>query len=322
MKQVLDGGPMSGGFNLSAITRQDQPGTTPAGRLMFPELVLQLIQAALTEDQSDFLGGYQNMIAINQSVTSEVVQQPRIDATAPEGVRAMPIGQLAEPPSLISISLSDTVRRIPTRAIGLTISDQALRETTLDLVGIIMTAHARGERIALVEEQLADMINGDADAGESALSSVTAQSFDSTISGNGAITQKAWVKYLRANYRKMTVSNIITTIDTALLLEGRTGKPVVTSDDPTSPRIDATFTVENMGLPTPRVLLVSESVVGANTVIGLDRRYAIRRLINVNASYSAIEQYVMRRATSFRIDYGELAHKMYTEAWTKMTLTV
>jgi hypothetical protein len=234
----------------------------------------------------------------------------------------MPIGQLTEPASMVSITVSDTVRRIPTRSIGLQVSDQALAITTLDLVSLIMTAQARGERIALVEEQLADMINGDADAGESALSSVTAASFDSSIIAASTITQKAWVKYLRANYRKMTISNIICDIDTALLIEGRTGKPTVANDNPTSPRIDSLFTIENLGLPAPRVLLVSTSVAGANTIIGLDRRYAIRRLVNVNASYSAIEQYVMRRATSFRIDYGEMAHKLYTEAWSKMTLTV
>lgn len=323
LKQVLEGGPVSNVLNVAgAITRQDQPGTTPAGRLLFPEVVLQAIQAALIDDQSDFLGGYQRMIAVNQNVSSEVVQQPRINATAPEASRAMPIAQLTEPAAMVTITVADTVRRIPTRSIGLHVSDQALSATTLDLVGLILTAQARGERIALVEEQLADMISGDTDAGESAVSSVTAQSLDATCDAAGEITQKAWVKWLRANYRKMTVNWIITNVDTALLVENRAGKPVVTSDDPTSRRIDSVFTVENLGLPTPKLLLVDTAVVAANTLVGLDSRYAIRRLINVNASYSAIEQYVMRRATSFRIDYGELAHKLYPEAWTKMTLTV
>jgi hypothetical protein len=322
LKQVLEGGPVANQLNVGTITRQDQPGTTPSGRLLFPEVVLQAIALALTEDQGDFLSGYQNMIAVTQNVPSEVVQQPRINATGPEASRAMPIGQLAEPASMVSITVSDTVRRIPTRSIGLQVSDQALAITTLDLVNLIMTAQARGERIALVEEQLADMINGDTDAGESALSSITAQSLDAVCDAAGEITQKAWIKYLRANYRKMTISNIICDVETALLIENRAGKPTVNNDDPRSPRIDSLFSVDNLGITAPRVLLVATSVTGANTIIGLDRRYAIRRLVNVNASYSAIEQYVMRRATSFRIDYGEMAHKLYTDAWSKMTLTV
>jgi len=53
----------------------------------------------------------------------------------------------------------------------------------------------------------------------------------------------------------------------------------------------------------------------------LDSRYAIRRVINVSASYQAIEQYVMRRATSFRVDYGFIMHKLFSDAWQAMTLT-
>jgi hypothetical protein len=130
------------------------------------------------------------------------------------------------------------------------------------------------------------------------------------------------VKYLRANYRKMTITDIICDIDTALAIEGRSGKPTINSDDPNSPRIDALFTLQNLGISAPRILLVDTAVTGANTIVGLDRRYAIRRVVNVAASYSAIEQYVMRRATSFRVDFGEIAHKLMTDAWSKMTLTV
>jgi hypothetical protein len=75
-------------------------------------------------------------------------------------------------------------------------------------------------------------------------------------------------------------------------------------------------------VPAPRVLLLDTSFIGANTIVGLDSRYAIRRTVNVSAAYEAIEQWVMRRATAFRVDYGELAKKLYPEAWKKMTLTV
>ena len=111
-------------------------------------------------------------------------------------------------------------------------------------------------------------------------------------------------------------------VDTALAIESRAGKPTVNTDDPRSPRIDALFSVENLALPTPKVLLMDTDFIGANTVVGLDSSMAIRRVINVNAAYSAIEQWVLRRATAFRIDYGELSKKIYAAAWKKMTLTV
>lgn len=78
----------------------------------------------------------------------------------------------------------------------------------------------------------------------------------------------------------------------------------------------------NMNLIPQRILLVGDDVLGANRIVGLDTRFAIRRMVNVAASYDAIERYVMRRATSFRVDSGEMSHRMYDDAWSVMDLTV
>lgn len=320
MKAVLDG---SAQIMAGPLVRND--GTqrnTVSGRLLFPEVILELVAANLTENKDDFLAGYDRLVAVDTSVTSPRVDQPTIDVTAPEGSRMQPIAQLAEPATMVSITLSEKSFAIPTKAIGLMVSDQALQATTLDLVGLTMAAQARGERIAMVEEQLGAMINGDVDWGETALSSITAQSLDSTISTAGSMTQKAWIHYLRDDYRTKTINALLMDIDTALAIENRSNKPTVNTDDPNSPRIDALFSIENLALPRPYILLLDTSFIGANTVVGLDTRYAIRRVTNVSASYEAIEQWVMRRATAFRVDHGEMSKKLYTEAWKKMTLTV
>ena len=320
MKAVLEGNAQ---ILTGALVRND--GTqrnTVSGRLLFPEVILELMASALTEDYDDFLGGYNQMIAITTNVTSPRVDQPQIDVTAPEASRSQPIAQLAEPATMVTITLSEISYAIPNKSIALLISDQALQATTLDLVGLTMTAQARGERIYMVEEQLGAMINGDDDWGESAVSAITAQSLDSTIAAAGEISQKAWIHYLRDDYRTKTINWIMADIDTALAIENRSGKPTVNTDDPNSQRIDTTFSIENLALPRPRVLVLEHSFIGANTIVGIDSRYAIRRTVNVAAAYEAIEQWVMRRATAFRVDYGELAKKLYTEAWKKMTLTV
>jgi hypothetical protein len=319
MKEVLDG---SAQMNVGTIVRPDGSGNnTPSGRLLYPEVIMQIMASELTEDKSDFVNGYNSMVAQTQTVTSAKIEQPIIDTTEPEKdeYASQPISQLAEPPAIVTITVSDTSRRIPTHAVGLTISDEALQATTLDLVGLAMTHQARAERIRVIERNINAMVNGDVDAGETALSSATTTSFDSAATG-GIITQKAWIKYLRANFRKMSISHIMMDIDTALKLEGRTGKPVVVGDDPTSPRMDALFSIENLGISAPKVLLMDTAVVGADTLVGLDSRYAIRRVINVSATYSAIEQYVMRKAHGLRLDTGELSHKLFTDAWSVMTV--
>lgn len=319
MKEVLDGGVQ---VNMGAITRNDGADrNSVAGRMLFPEVIMQIIESELSESEEVFLGGYNRMIATTAFVTSPRVDQPIIDVTAPRGdeYRSQPIAQLAEPAALISITVGSKAFNIPTKSIGLTISDQALQATTLDLVGIAVTQQARQERIRMVLEQLSAMISGDTDFNETALSSIAQTSLD-TSAATGTMTQKAWIHYLWDNYKKMNITNIICDLDTAMKIENRTGKPVITGDNPNSPRIDTLFTLENLGIPTPHILPVDTTVSGADTIIGLDRRFAIRRVVNVSAAYSAIEAYVMRRATSFRTDYGEMAQKLMTDAWSVMTI--
>ena len=319
LKQVFDGQPMAVG----ELVRNDGSNRLGiSGRLLFPQVMLELVAAALVDDYSDFLGGYNQMIAITQSATSDVVDQPTIDVTAPQGSRSQPIAQLAEPATMVSITLSEKTFRLPHKAIGLTVSDQALQATTLDLVGLTMQAQAKGERIFMVEEQLGAMINGDTDWGESALSSITAQSLDATITTAGNLTQKAWIHYLHDDYRQISINWLMCDIDTAMAIEGRTGKPTVETDNPNSPRIDSLFTISNLSIAPPKIFLLDTSFIGANTIVGIDSRYAIRRTINVNAAYQAIENWVMRRATAFRVDYGEMSKKLFPEAWKMMTLTV
>lgn len=321
MKQVLEGNAVVMGVD--ALRRNDgAQRNTVSGRLLYPQVMLELMEETLRENRDDYLNRYDQMVAITSTVTSPRVDQPLINTTAPEDSETGNIAQLAAPPTMVSITVSETSFRVPTRSIGLMISDEALQATTLDLVGLSMTAHARGERIRLIEGQLSAMIDGDSDWGETALSSITAASLDSTIDAAGTMTQKAWIHYLRDSYRTMTLDWLLMDVDTALAIEGRSGKPTVNTDDPRSPRIDALFSIENLALPTPRVLLMDTDFIGANTVVGLDSSMAIRRVINVNAAYSAIEQWVLRRATAFRMDYGELSKKIYASAWKKMTLTV
>ncbi|MCK5432435.1 MAG: hypothetical protein KAJ03_06805, partial [Gammaproteobacteria bacterium] len=262
-------------------------------------------------------------VAVTANVNTTKVDQPIINVTAPEAIESMPIGQLAEPAAMVTITVSEKTHRIPTRAVGLTISDQALESSTLDLVGLAMTGQARGERIRRAEADLKNMIDGDTDTGNgTGVTAVASTVYDSALAA-GDLSQKAWIKWLRANYRQMTPDWLICGVDEALVIENRTNKPTNFTDDPNSTRMDALFTVENLGIRAPRVLLVDTSganpVIGANDIIGLDSSQAIRRVVNVSASYEAVESYVMRRATSFRVDYGSMMHRLFESAWQRMT---
>lgn len=326
MKQVMDGS-LDMGLADNDMTRgSGQGNNTPASRLLFPEVIMQLMPAFLQENNSDFISGYQAMVATTVPVTSPRIEQPSINTKAPEDSRSQAISQLSEPAKMVTITLQDKSFRVPTHSIGLQISDEALGSTTIDLVGLTLAAQSRGEQIAMIEDNLKSMIMGDVDHNMSALSAVDFSTFDSASSAS-APTHKAYIKWLRAEYRKRSLNWMVTDLDTAMKLEAREGRPTgqkwpngsrqLNGDNGT---MEAQFSIENLSINPPRLLLVDTDVLGADTLVGLDSRFAIRRVINVSASYSAIQEFVLKKGMGFRFDFGEMSHRLMDEAWSLATL--
>lgn len=78
------------------------------------------------------------------------------------------------------------------------------------------------------------------------------------------------------------------------------------------------MTVDNLNARTIPLFLCDTEVAGANTVVSLDTRYGIRRVINVSVNPVLCKSsYCARRA--LRIDYAEMAHSLHPEAFEKMT---
>jgi len=320
MKEILNGPNEKYAGTIVRPDGSDRNGT--AGRLLYPEVMLQLIQANLTESKEDYLQPWESAIALKTTVSSPRVDQPTIDVTAPESSKAQVIGQLAEPAVMVSITLGERAFTIPTKSIGLQIADQALEATTIDLVGLTLASQARGERIRRIEEDMGNIIFGDIDFNINAVAFKLASTFTAeTINGTTPITQRVWVKWLRENYQKMTITHVLADIDTVLDVEARDGRPTVFNDTSSQSNLmDAKYTVENMGLPTPKVLLLPTSIVGANSLVGFDSQYALHEITNVSASYQAIEQFVLRRATAMRFDFGVALFKLFDESFTGLTI--
>lgn len=309
-------------------TGQDRQTTT--GRILFPEIMMQLMNEILYNDYDDFLVPWEAAIAMRTSVTGPRVDQPRVNVTAPMSSLAQPIAQLSEPSVMVNITLSANTYTIPTKSIGLQVSDQALQAATIDFVALMLAAQARGERIARIEQDMSNIINGDVDYGINAIPFQNASTFDSvgfggaTI-GSGAgqvpLTHRAWVKWLREYYNKLTITHAVMDIDAALNVEARAGRPTVFGDLSKEPtRMPGDYTIENLGIPTPKVLLLPTAVVGAARVAGFDAKYALHEITNISASYSAIENFIMRRSTAMRFDYGMALFKLYDDAFQGLNL--
>lgn len=311
------------GVSMGAITGTDGNDRSVAGRILFPEIILRTIEAELRESRDDYFRAYENMVAMTQVVNGPRFEQPSIHTKYAEESPSNRISELAEPDAMVSITTSNVTRKVPTKSIGLMISDEALQTTTLDLVNIIMAAQARGERYRMIQEQLGAILNGDPDFGEKGITGVKASVYDPAITQAGQITHKGWIKFIRHDFRRKSLNYAIATLDTALAIEGRQGKPTRdTVYAGQGSNFDVDITVDNLNARTLPVFLVDPEVAGENTVVALDKRYGIRRVVNVSANYSAVQEFALRKAKAFRVDYAEMAHTLYPEAFEKMSLTV
>lgn len=319
MKEIFHGGMDKSMGTLTRGNGADRQTTT--GRILFPEIMMQLVNEALSESKEDYLTPWEGAIALRTSVTGPRVDQPRINVTAPESSASQPISQLAEAATMVTITLSEKSYTIPTKAIGLQIADQAMEATTIDLVGIALASQARGERIRRIEEDISNIIAGDSDFGITATTFANASTFDALVTGGVVLTHKAYVKWLRANYQKMSITHILGDIDSALAIDGRTGRPQALNDSSAQQnRVNVDYSIENLGLPMPKLLLLPTSIIGANRLVGFDKRFGLHEITNVSASYSAIENFVLRRATGMRFDHGLALVKLYDEAFTGLTM--
>jgi hypothetical protein len=301
----------------------------PQSRILFPAAILSAIEDKLVEDLTITPNAFNGLVAIDDVVSTDRWERPILNFSKPEAARSQGIAQLALPASMLTITASQISRAIPTRSLGLEVSDQALRATTLDLVSLALTRQRAVERNERAFEFLLSLLNGDQDMEMPALSTITgkvrtAASFDAAITTAGTLSQRAWVGFLFNNATRRTITHVVTDIDGALAIENRTGRPNVMTDDNKSPRINTEMTVVNPMWPTNvKVFIVPPGQNWpANTLLGLDSRYAIHRVSSSTASYEAVENYVMKRSTAMRFDTGEVVERLFDDAFDALSLTV
>ncbi|HNG00804.1 MAG TPA: hypothetical protein PLQ71_02930 [Nitrospira sp.] len=312
---------MEGTFEVNAgvITRD----ATPTSRILFPAIVLEAIEDRLKTDATGDLAIFNRMIAMNDNINGPKYEQPLINLTRPGAARSQPISQLSEPAVMMHMTVSDSAKTIPSFALGLVVAEEAKRAWTLDFVSMSLVRQAEQERAALMDQYISNILNGDVDWGMTALTAVKANTFDSSIVTNGVLTHKAFVKWLRNKRRQRSIDWLIMDVDTYLAVVGRSGRPTVNdAGDGSLERMQIVVDPQNPGITNPNVFLVDSGVIPANTIIGLDSRYALRRVRNIQADYKAAEQLVMRRGEQMRWDWSELVLRVYDEAFDVLSLTI
>lgn len=125
--------------------------SVPASRILFPAAILSLVEDKLYEDRSSDVVAFNQMVAVDETINSERYEQPVINFSVPEQGRSTPISQLSEPNVMGTLTTSDKAGRIPTFSLGLLVSKEAQRASTIDFVALSLARQAEIEKAAIVD---------------------------------------------------------------------------------------------------------------------------------------------------------------------------
>lgn len=329
LKDILDGSCTTklSGFQLAGgtIVSPKSPigGDTPSSRLFFPSIIMQIIEDELRADYGAEEAAWSRMFAINQSIQSEVWTQPVISYSGPGSQDMKPIGQNQMPANMVSITASETSRALGQIAIGLQVSQQALRDTTLDLVGIIVKEQTMGQRMRHLWRDISRVATGNPDANQEALTPVSFKTaFDATAAAN-TVTHDGYVKMLWNPERTYAWNALIGPLGSYMAIERRTGRPL--AYDPKTSGYNSgnpgTYGINpgepqliNFAMSNPMMMLIPDGILAANQVLALDTRFALARVTNVSANYQALEEQVLQRSLFWRWDLSEHVYRFREEA--------
>jgi hypothetical protein len=296
--------------------------STQARVLLMPAIGA-LIEDKLLSDLDMNANAFDAMIALDETIADEWLLWPEINYSGPESARSQVTSQLAKPPNMMTVTTSEKSIRIPTYSLGIEFSQQSQKYVNLDLITLAISRQVATERNDRANTNLLNILNGDPDMGQASLSSLgkvtTASSLDAAATAG--ITQLAYITWLYKNSKKRKISMLVTDLAGAMALEGRANRPTTYTDNPNSPRIDSTVSISNPGWAANLPIFIVDSTVGwpAKTVLGLDSRYGLHRVSSSNANYTAQEEFVLRRGTAMRWDFGQIVRRLFTDAFEVLT---
>jgi len=295
----------------------------PLSRLIFPAVVLAAVEDRLRTRSPGDLADFDSMIAIKDTINTDKFTRTifNYDGVV-SGRRKQPISQLTKPTMMGVLTTSDVARKINTYSLGFTMSNEAIRDTTIDLFALSLTRLKETEELENMDVYINKILTGDVDLGQGTLAAQTstAASFDPASTSAANFTHKAYMRWLRKNNRKCNIDWIICDLDAKMVLDNRLGRPtVLTAEDISGFRLNQVNTVSNVNIVQPRVFVTEPGVLPANTVIGLDSRYALHKVTNLAANYEATEELLMQNGKQFRMDSGEIIYRLYDDAFSVLT---
>jgi len=318
LKDVING---TGPCSAAVTTRND----VPQSRILYQAAILSTIEDKLANDLNTAAAAFDRLVAVTETIEGTEFKRAILNYDKPESARSQQVAQLARPVNMLTLTTSDSSLAIPTVALGIQWSDQAMDNVGLDIIALSVARQVAVQRDASAQANILAILNGDEDVKMAALADVSgayvnATTLDSTATAH-KLTQTAWIKWLYAGHKYRHIDWVVTDIDGALAIQNRSGAPTVQGDDNLSPRIDTKMKVANPLIPdTVNVFVTDNEDWPADTILGIDSRFGIQRVNSISANYQATETDVIARSNTMRWDSGTAAMRLFDQAFTVLQL--
>lgn len=320
---ILEG---NASFQASSAAASRERSTTDGGtqsRLLFPSLVIEMVEDMYYDSRDDEDANFRSLVKTTVPIGDDFYRQPVLSYQTAGGAnnradaaKAARVTQLGELPNILRITTSDRAFNIPAYGIGIEMSVEAQKGTTLDMFGLTMKRYIDIEHNSRVNTYLSNLYLGDQDQNTGAVPAVTTVSLDPACPA-GKVTHRAWLKFLARNRRRRKITHAICDLDTYLKIESREGRPGSNNYDPTLMRIDPQLVPKGpitFGGNVQWMIVDSQADGGpvpANTVWALDQAQAIKLVTNTSADYKATEEFVLRRSSRMVWTWSEEALRLF-----------
>lgn len=291
-----------------------------ASTILAPAAILSIVEENPQEDHSDTITMFEKLIAVDESVPNKRFEMPIFDSSNADIQQTSAIGQLATPNIVGQLKVSEKAYAIPTFSYGVEVSDEALTALTIDHVALYLRRLRKQFAYNLISQQLSGVINGDKDMDMTALDVTPITQFDREA-GNGKLTHRGYVKWLRSGWKFHQADFVLCNEDDYFEIIDRKGRPTVTTNPVTNTEQMAyPARPINMHLNEPQIFILEEGIIPAGTLVAIDSSGAIARVRNSKANYEATEDLVMRKGKQMRFDEGQIVYRHDTSAWKVTTL--
>ena len=281
--------------------------------ILAPAAILSIVEENPAEDRTDKLSKFEKLIAIDKSNSSDTFAMPIFDFSNADKRQASAISQSAI--SYIGrLTISRKSHTIPTFSYALKVLDMALKACSIENIAICLRVLRKPLAFNLVCQQLNSLINGDRDMDIKPLPVVPINKYDSEA-GNGVLTHKAYMKWLRNDCRFYQVDYVLCNEDDYFRIIERKGRPNISLEQMAS----ATKLI-NKNIFEPQIFILDEGIIPSGTLVGIDSRYAIARLKNSWANFNAVEEMVMRNGKALHFYERQVVYRHNDKAFKVTTL--